>query len=402
MAISPISGSLYCILYINKNVLVPAPPQLARRTHKKKRERQGEKREERKAPTHAPASLPFAQHSSHITRLPLTSGTFDTVTHSQQHRQYLLSYHHKNTPANGLDPTNRTRLRMTCYAATPRLFLSSRRDGGDDDDDDEDDSAMQPQETPSMEGALPIGDAGSALEQASMPRPRARERYYRNRSSLAMEVLSRRMSRQTLLQQHQSRPTSGDSAALDGSLDDMTTEMEMEMEMDSSSSMPVPPWAQRVRPSRRFLSLSLPHVAPIAPEATIDEDVASRVLARMQADARPAISPARPSRSSHLVPAIEIDAAERADEADEGYSEGPEEYPWLGEKLAGSLKSQGLLSFTTSAEAALRCPKLVRNMPRMRKRSHKKKEHRLRTSREPKGETMAAIEEEKAARLHVP
>lgn len=250
---------------------------------------------------------------------------------------------------------------------------------------------MLPQ-LPPMEGALPIDDADSALEQASMPKPRARERHYRSRSSLAMEVLSRRMSRQTLLQQHQhqSRPTpasTGDNAALDSSLDDMTMTMTMTMEMDlddASPSMPVPPSAQRVRPSRRFLSLSLPHVSPITPETTIDPEVASRVLARMQADAQPAIRPAQSFRSSNLVPAMEIDAAEQADdaEADEGYSEGPDEYPWLGEKLAGTLRSQGLLSFTTSAEAAMRCPKLVRNVPRMRKRSHKKKEHRLRTSRE--------------------
>lgn len=240
---------------------------------------------------------------------------------------------------------------------------------------------------PPMEGALPIDDADSALEQASMPRPRARERHYRSRSSLAMEVLSRRMSRQTLLQQHQSRPTStfGDNAALD-SLDDMTMDMDLD---DASPSMPVPPSAQRTRPSRRFLSLSLPHVSPIAPETTIDPEIASRVLARMQADAQPAISPAQPSKSPNLAPSIEIDAALQADdaEADEGYSEGPDEYPWLGEKLAGTLRSQGLLSFTTSAEAAMRCPKLVRNVPRMRKRSHKKKEHRLRTSREPTGES---------------
>lgn len=188
-------------------------------------------------------------------------------------------------------------------------------DGGD---------MMLPQ-LPPMEGALPIDDANAALEQASMPRPRNRERHYRSRSSLAMEVLSRRMSRQTLLQQHQFRPTStsGDIAALDSSLDDMTMEMDLD---DASPSMPVPPSAQRTRPSRRFLSLSLPHVSPIAPETTIDPEVASRVLARMQADAQPAISPAR---SSNLVPAIEIDAVEPADdvEADEGYSEGPEEYP---------------------------------------------------------------------------
>ncbi|PNP43838.1 hypothetical protein TGAMA5MH_04120 [Trichoderma gamsii] len=264
---------------------------------------------------------------------------------------------------------------------------------------------MLPQ-LPPMEGALPIDDADSALEQASMPRPRARERHYRSRSSLAMEVLSRRMSRQTLLQQHQSRPTSTDNAALDSSLDEMTMEMDLD---DASPSMPVPPSAQRQRPSRRFLSLSLPHVSPIAPETTIDPEVASRVLARMQADAQPAIRPAQSSRSSNLVPAIEIDAAEQADDAqaDEGYSEGPDEYPWLGEKLAGTLRSQGLLSFTTSAEAAMRCPKLVRNVPRMRKRSHKKKEHRLRTSREPTGEpsqlqtpagnAMAAVEEAAAA-----
>lgn len=251
-----------------------------------------------------------------------------------------------------------------------------------------DGSEMMLPQLPPMEGALPIDDADSALEQSSMPRPRARERHYRSRSSLAMEVLSRRMSRQTLLQQHQSRfglPTlssTGDNAALDSSLDDMTMEMDLD---DASPSMPVPPSAQRARPSRRFLSLSLPHVSPIAPETTIDPEVASRVLARMQADTQPAVSPAQPSKSSNLVPAIEIDAADQADdaEADEGYSEGPEEYPWLSEKLAGTLRSQGLLNFTTSAEAALRCPKLVRNVPRMRKRSHKKKEHRLRTSREP-------------------
>ncbi|KAL7896616.1 hypothetical protein HDV63DRAFT_254957 [Trichoderma sp. SZMC 28014] len=240
---------------------------------------------------------------------------------------------------------------------------------------------MLPQ-LPPMEGALPIDDANAALEQASMPRPKNRERHYRSRSNLAMEVLSRRMSRQTLLQQHQFQTsTSGDIAALDSSLDDMAMEMDLD---DASPCMPVPPSAQRTRPSRRFLSLSLPHITPIAPETTIDPEVASRVLARMQADAQPALSPA-----SSLVSAIEIDAAEQADdiETDEGYSGGPEEYPWLGEKLAGTLRSQGLLSFTTSAEAAMRCPKLVRNVPRMRKRSHKKKEHRLRTSREPTGES---------------
>ncbi|KAK1246763.1 hypothetical protein MKX08_000565 [Trichoderma sp. CBMAI-0020] len=259
---------------------------------------------------------------------------------------------------------------------------------------------------PPMEGALPIDDADSALEQASMPRPRARERHYRSRSSLAMEVLSRRMSRQTLLQQHQSRPTSafGDNAALD-SLDDVAMEMDLD---DAAPSMPVPPSAQRTRPSRRFLSLSLPQVSPIAPKTTIDPEVASRVLARMQADAQPALRPA-PSRSPNLAPAIEIDAAVQADdaEADEGYSEGPDEYPWLGEKLAGTLRSQGLLNFTTSAEAAMRCPKLVRNVPRMRKRSHKKKEHRLRTSREPTGESsqlnaMAAVEEAATAAPTLP
>lgn len=258
---------------------------------------------------------------------------------------------------------------------------------------------MQPQGTssiadgsemmlPPMEGALPIDDADSALEQTSMSRPRPRERHYRSRSSLAMEVLSRRMSRQTLLQQHQSRFTSssmGDNAALDSNLDDMTMDMDLDDASGTTPSMPVPPSAQRVRPSRRFLSLSLAHASPIAPETHIDPDVASRVLARMQADTQPAISPAQSSKSSNLAPAIEIEAAEQADdaEADEGYSEGPDEYPWLSEKIAGTLRSQGLLSFTTSAEAAMRCPKLVRNVPRMRKRSHKKKEHRLRTSREP-------------------
>jgi hypothetical protein len=163
----------------------------------------------------------------------------------------------------------------------------------------------------------------------------------------------------------------------------MTMDIDLDDAVDSNLSLPVPPSAQSIRPSRRYLPL--PYVPPVVPETRIDPDVAARVLARMQADTLPAIGPASPSTSSRPAPAIEIDPIEQADadlEADEGYSEEPDEYPWMGDKLVGSLRGQGILSFTTSAEAAMRCPKLVRNVPRMRKRSHKKKEHRLRTSRE--------------------
>ncbi|KAM0254735.1 hypothetical protein ACHAQJ_006517 [Trichoderma viride] len=265
---------------------------------------------------------------------------------------------------------------------------------------------MQPQSTspsvadssemmlPPMSGALPIA-ADSALEQPSMPRPR--ERHYRSRSSLVMEVLSRRMSRQTLLQQHQPRSSQPpltpqstsllDNATLDSSSLCASTDMTMEMDLDDINlCLPVPPSAQNIRPSRRYLPL--PYLSPTVPETTIDPDVASRVLARMQADTLPATGSTSASTSSSSMPAIEIDSSEQANadlEADEGYSEGPDEYPWMGDKLVGSLSGQGILSFTTSAEAAMRCPKLVRNVPRMRKRSHKKKEHRIRASKETTG-----------------
>lgn len=260
---------------------------------------------------------------------------------------------------------------------------------------------MLPQ-LPPMSDALPIVAADPASDLPSMPKPRVRERQ-QSQSTLLVELLSRRMSRQTLLQQHQSRtsqppltarssspsmsspsrPPPVENATLDSSLctsNDMTMDIDLDETLGNDASLPSSPCTQRIRPSRR--NLLLPYVAPIVPEMKIDPDVASRVLARMQANAQPVSSSVSPSTSSSSVQAIEIDPAERADadlEADEGYSEGPEEFPWLGEKPS---RSQGILSFTTSAEAAMRCPKLVRNVPRMRKRTQKKKEHRLRTSRD--------------------
>ncbi|KAL7799040.1 hypothetical protein V8C37DRAFT_145467 [Trichoderma ceciliae] len=276
---------------------------------------------------------------------------------------------------------------------------------------------------PPMSDALPIVAADSALERPSMPRPRPRPRVrerhhqshnHQSQSSHLMELLSRRLSRQNLLQQNQSRtsqlsltpqPTSPsmpshsqpplvENATLDSSLcasNDMTMEVDLDEADGNSLALPTLPCARRIRPSRRYLPL--PYVPPAVPETKIDTDVASRVLARMQADVQPASGSASQSTSPSSVLAIEIDPAEQADvdlEADEGYSEGLEEYPWLGDKpptgLTGAMRSQGFLSFTTSAEAALRCPKLVLNVPRMRKRSQKKKEHRLRTLRETAGE----------------
>lgn len=220
-----------------------------------------------------------------------------------------------------------------------------------------------------------------------MPRPRVRERQ-KSQNSLLMELLSRRMSRQTLLQQNQSRtqqpPLVPQSQPL---LVDNAMDVDHDETFGDDSSLPALPCTQKIRPSRRYSAL--PYIAPVAPETKIDPDVAARVLARMQANTQAdSISPPS-STGSSSVQAIEIDPTELAEddiEADEGYDEGPEEFPWLGEKpssgLTGALRNQGVLSFTTSAEAAMRCPKLVRNVPRMRKRTHKKKEHRLRTSRD--------------------
>ncbi|KAL7914883.1 hypothetical protein GGI35DRAFT_435516 [Trichoderma velutinum] len=251
---------------------------------------------------------------------------------------------------------------------------------------------MLPQ-TPAMPGALPIVAADPASDLPSMPRPRVRERQ-QSQNSLLMELLSRRMSRQTLLQQNQSRthqpplvPQSQPLLVDNATLDSMVMDIDHDETLGSEESLPALPCTQKIRPSRRYSAL--PYIAPVAPETKIDPDVAARVLARMQANTQPeSVSPSS-STGSSSVQAIEIDPSEHADddiEADEGYSEGPEEFPWLGEKpssgLTGALRNQGVLSFTTSAEAALRCPKLVRNVPRMRKRTHKKKEHRLRTSRD--------------------
>lgn len=244
---------------------------------------------------------------------------------------------------------------------------------------------------PPMSDALPMV-ADSALERP--PTPRGRERHHRSQSSLLMELLSRRMSRQTLLQQHHSRTSQPplvpqSTSLIDATLDSsLCTSSDMAMEVDLDETLPC---TQRIRPSRRYLPL--PHAPPAVPETRIDPEVAARVIAKMQANAQSVSGLPSLSTTSRTVPAIEIDPSEQADaelEADEGYGEGPDEYPWLSDKpsigLTGALRSQGLLSFTTSSEAALRCPKLVRNVPRMRKRSHKKKEHRLRTSREMTGE----------------
>ncbi|KAK4076177.1 hypothetical protein Trihar35433_2737 [Trichoderma harzianum] len=242
-------------------------------------------------------------------------------------------------------------------------------------------------QTPAMSGAFPIVATDPASDLPSMPRPRVRERQ-KSQNSLLMELLSRRMSRQTLLQQNQSRtqqpPLVPQSQPL---LVDNAMDVDHDETFGDDSSLPALPCTQKIRPSRRYSAL--PYIAPVAPETKIDPDVAARVLARMQANTQAdSISPPS-STGSSSVQAIEIDPTELAEddiEADEGYDEGPEEFPWLGEKpssgLTGALRNQGVLSFTTSAEAAMRCPKLVRNVPRMRKRTHKKKEHRLRTSRD--------------------
>ncbi|PTB69744.1 hypothetical protein BBK36DRAFT_1110717 [Trichoderma citrinoviride] len=273
-------------------------------------------------------------------------------------------------------------------------------------------SDMTAPQLPSGPDALPI----TASDAPSMPRPRARERQ-QTQNSLLMELLSRRMSRQTLLQQQQnqsrtSQPPltpqspqpsmSSSSHSLVHSDWSASNSVTMEIDVDESSnndvSLPLPSSSrtQSIRPSRRYLPL--PYIAPVAPATNIDPDVASRVLARMQANTQPALDSVPVPTNSPLAPAIEIDPTELVDadvEADEGYGEGPEEeFSWLGEKpssgLTGALRNQGLLSFTTSAEAALRCPKLVRNVPRMRKRTQKKKEHRLRASRGTNGEPSQA------------
>ncbi|KAL7814656.1 hypothetical protein V8C44DRAFT_37028 [Trichoderma aethiopicum] len=264
---------------------------------------------------------------------------------------------------------------------------------------------------PSVPDALPI----AASDASSIPRPRTRERR-QSQNSLLMELLSRRMSRQTLLQQQQNQarnsqppltaqspqpPMSSSSRSLVNS--DWTASNSMTMEIDADETLDDDPslpssssQTQSIRPSRRYLPL--PYIAPVAPTTNIDPAVASRVLARMRANTQPTLDSVSLPANSSPVPTIEIDPSELvagADmEADEGYDEGPEEFPWLGEKpssgLTGVLRSQGLLSFTTSAEAALRCPKLVRNVPRMRKRKEKKKEHRLRASRGTAGEPSQA------------
>ncbi|KAL6878788.1 hypothetical protein J3F83DRAFT_257262 [Trichoderma novae-zelandiae] len=262
---------------------------------------------------------------------------------------------------------------------------------------------MTAPQLPSMPDALPIASSDAP----SMPRPRTRERQ-QTQNSLLMELLARRMSRQTLLQQqhNQSRtfqpplipqlpePSMGSSSqSLVNSGLDASNSVNMEIDGDETFGNDAPPSpsssrrTRSTRPSRRYLPL--PCIIPVAPATNIDPEVASRVMARMQANTQPALDSASLPTSSRSAPVIEIDPSELvgADlEADEGYGEGPEEFPWLGEKpssgLTGVLRSQGLLSFTTSSEAALRCPKLVRNVPRMRKRSQKKKEHRLRSSRD--------------------
>ncbi|TFB04010.1 hypothetical protein CCMA1212_003728 [Trichoderma ghanense] len=268
---------------------------------------------------------------------------------------------------------------------------------------------MTAPQLPSVPDALPI----AASDVPSMPRPRARERQ-QSQNSLLMELLSRRMSRQTLLQQQQNQPStsqppltpqppqppmSPSSHSLLNSgwsaFNSVNMEIDADETFDNDASLPLSPRTQNIRASRRYLPL--PCIAPVAPATSIDPDVASRVLARMQASTQPALDSVSLPTNSSPVPVIEIDPSELvgADtEADEGYDEGPEEFPWLGEKpssgLTGILRSQGLLSFTTSAEAALRCPKLVRNVPRMRKRTQKKKEHRLRASRSTNSEPSQA------------
>lgn len=82
---------------------------------------------------------------------------------------------------------------------------------------------------------------------------------------------------------------------------------------------------------------------------------------------------------------LEADSDDAMDD-DEGFSGWPNDLLKLGEEsneamnALGAYRRRGLLRFRRSTEAASRCPVVVRNVPRMRRRKQKKMEVRLRAA----------------------
>ncbi|KJZ79572.1 hypothetical protein HIM_01041 [Hirsutella minnesotensis 3608] len=96
-----------------------------------------------------------------------------------------------------------------------------------------------------------------------------------------------------------------------------------------------------------------------------------------------------------------MDVAFTALEADEGYCEGSDDMSWLAcskDNLLGGFtrtyRSNGVLKFRTSTEAALQCSMVVHKTPRMRRRRHNKLETRLKSST-----TLSGVPEEPQARV---
>ncbi|KAK5987258.1 hypothetical protein PT974_11382 [Cladobotryum mycophilum] len=259
---------------------------------------------------------------------------------------------------------------------------------------------------PPMIDALPILAGEESDCEDSMQAPRclpARQQYEHN--TVRMDILSRRLSRHTLIQQiYQSNTTSSlpqipslPPTKSSTSISKLPCLGSANMEIDSDDGYAAPDpsilSATRFRRSRRDNSKS---VAPKAPETKIDSSVAARVLERMQKNAVTTSDDAKPALPRlATLPDIEIDTTDKMTdlEADEGYAAADGDLAWLEQELpseatlAGALKSRGVLRFNTSAETALRCPKLVKNVPRMRKRQQKKKEHRLKIAAAANGES---------------
>lgn len=103
---SPVLIYWYPLLLLNSN-------------GKKREKRRKERREKRKAPTHLPASLPFDNISNQPLPLCLDQWDIRTIALvSPRLRHARQQDPTQQTPAVIID----TRLRMTCYAATPRLL----------------------------------------------------------------------------------------------------------------------------------------------------------------------------------------------------------------------------------------------------------------------------------------
>lgn len=216
----------------------------------------------------------------------------------------------------------------------------------------------------------------------SLPRPLVRPRQRRTESNQVMDFLARRLARQTLRQQRSQSVAASTLHASPLEADDMDVDPEISSDTDipslTAADCLASPLSLPSNHSPHHTSSSSVLPSPPPPPTSATPPTAQHIIpaASSSTNLDPLTTESSWSASNSLPPScVNL-------EADDSYVETPEDLTWLrGGDLKGSLaevmRKRGILSYTSSAEAAQRLPQLIRNVPRMRKRQQKKREHRL-------------------------